>query len=163
MWAVRTAAVNSFYLWARADSYYEGGLVCLESKHAARRNVDGSPTFYLFCHAIELVLKAYLLKNGMQLKELAGRSYGHDLIALLSRAKKEGIYRYSPTSKRIWPNIAVLNRAYHAKDFEYPADGFRKVVDTRELCEQTYMLLLELKGVCGVSRPRCPTRPARAH
>ncbi len=151
---------TSFELWARADSFYECGLVCLENKHPAKRNLGSGVSLYAFCHAIELGLKAFLVNRGVSIEVLRKHPLRHDLLTLLRRAKTEGIQRHCPTAARIWPKLTVLNRVYKAKEFEYPAEGLRKIIGASEACSATYLLLLELKGICGVSRPQCPTKPA---
>jgi hypothetical protein len=50
--------------------------------------------YFLYCQAIELGLKAFLLLRGLSKRELAKRPFGHDLIRLLERARSEGIDRF---------------------------------------------------------------------
>lgn len=156
----RNRGATSFELWAQADSFYEAGLVCLEGKHPAQRNLGAGVPLYLFCHAVELALKAYLIQSGMKIERLASKEFGHNLLTLLRQAKEDGIQCHCPTAKRIWPDLTVLNRVYQAKELEYPPGGMRKIIAPRDACLVTYRLLVELKGSCGVSRPRCPTQPA---
>ena len=49
------------------------------------------PRYFLFCHAIELALKAFLAqKTGLSQKELADK-FGHDLDALLKEGTALGL------------------------------------------------------------------------
>lgn len=47
--------------------------------------------YYLYCHSLELILKAFLLAKGVPLDDLKGNSLGHDLIRILRRARSLGL------------------------------------------------------------------------
>jgi hypothetical protein len=69
-----------------------GAAECL----AAARSLDssGKPDqtgeYIVLFHAIELGLKAFLLKHGIPEEDLRNK-YGHDLVALLQEAKQHGL------------------------------------------------------------------------
>lgn len=50
-----------------------------------------APVRFLFSHAIELYIKAYLLLKGVPVKELRSRALGHDLKKLTSKAVELGL------------------------------------------------------------------------
>ncbi len=46
--------------------------------------------YFLFCHAIEVALKAYLIKTGDSVDDVKSK-YGHDLVRLLRSCRKRGL------------------------------------------------------------------------
>lgn len=51
-----------------------------------------SPVLFLYYHAIELYLKAYLRSHGHTVKELASRKFGHKTCCLTERAAELGLW-----------------------------------------------------------------------
>ena len=49
------------------------------------------PVMFLTGHAIELALKAFLLKHGVTLTELRSRKFGHNLVALMDESLNRGL------------------------------------------------------------------------
>jgi len=49
------------------------------------------PKYFVFCHSIELVLKAYLAHHGLTEKQLQARPIGHDIKKLLDEAIRYGL------------------------------------------------------------------------
>lgn len=49
------------------------------------------PRYFLFCHAIELALKAYLTLHGLDILTLQKKPYGHNLKELLKEAANRGL------------------------------------------------------------------------
>ena len=49
------------------------------------------PRYFLLCHSIELVLKAYLAHHGLTEKQLQARPIGHDIKKLLDEAIRYGL------------------------------------------------------------------------
>lgn len=52
-----------------------------------RETHSDSPTEFIYWHSIELLLKAYLLAEGMEIAKLRSRDYGHNITALTKAAK----------------------------------------------------------------------------
>ena len=50
-----------------------------------------APVRFLFSHAIELYLKAYLMLRGVTIEELRSRALGHDLKRLTEKAVELGL------------------------------------------------------------------------
>lgn len=71
-----------------------------------------SVTYYLFGHAAELMLKAFLYKTGQTLKDL--REFNHDLKALATRAIECGLPERTQLTQ-----ILSLADMYTQKSFEY--------------------------------------------
>lgn len=71
-----------------------------------------SPTYYLLGHAAELLLKAFLYKHGLSIREL--KKINHDLVKLASRARALGL-----PEKVHLTQIGYLADTYKEKSFEY--------------------------------------------
>jgi hypothetical protein len=78
---------------------------------------------YLVCHALELVLKAYLSLKGQPLEQLAGGEYGHNLEKLLAAAVQQGLLDLVVVEERQSIEIRRASKYYSEKVFEYPALG----------------------------------------
>ncbi len=74
-------------------------------------------TYYLYCHALELILKAYLLVNNMTIKELI--KIGHDLDILLKKARGYRINRHVTITQEYSNELNKVNKFYSSKGFEY--------------------------------------------
>ena len=66
-----------------AQSYFQAaGHLRLEYEmHRFELRFD-APIYYLFCHALELTMKAFLRAKGMTAEELRSRDFGHKLLML---------------------------------------------------------------------------------
>jgi len=70
---------------------------------------------YLLGYALELFLKAYLLKSGFTTTALKRKPYSHDLVTLLSAARSkglDGIVRITPKTEQA---VAALAEVYPEK------------------------------------------------
>jgi hypothetical protein len=76
--------------------------------------------YYLFCHALELSLKGFLLAKGISKKDLQKREkVGHDLLKVLDEAIARGLDKIVPVSAMQRNEIAKANDYYLNKYFEY--------------------------------------------
>lgn len=86
----RTTAVG---LARYAFEYIEAARVLDED--AAEKNpgnmISPVPAYFLAHHGIELTLKAYLRSKNMSLRQLASKTYGHDLHASYRKSKELGL------------------------------------------------------------------------
>src|SRR5215813_8470418 len=74
------------------------------------------PRYFLFCHSIELVLKAYMAHHGLTEKQLSDPPFRHNIKNLLDQAIKCGL----SLSVNTRGSITVLSEA-HAKHWpRYP-------------------------------------------
>ena len=80
-------------------------------------NPPDRPRYFLFCHAIELALKAFLALHGLTQDELAQKPYGHDLEALMNKAVQLGLRfdRHDTASQ-----LLLLNQAHTEYWPRYP-------------------------------------------
>jgi hypothetical protein len=74
--------------------------------------------YYLYCHAFELSLKAYLLASGQDIDYLKNK-IGHNLVRLISKAKQIGIEKYYSIDCEQCRSFILLNKYYKTKSFEY--------------------------------------------
>jgi len=77
--------------------------------------------YYLVCHALELILKAYLSVGGKLLEDSAVNAFGRNLGKLLAEADLLGLREFVPLEA---PKVAEIRRAslYYAEAvFEFPA------------------------------------------
>ena len=74
--------------------------------------------YFLYCHSIELILKAFLIGNGIPKKDLR-KLYGHDLEKVLTKAKDLGLSTYVKITSEQEKEISKANRYYASKGFEY--------------------------------------------
>jgi hypothetical protein len=74
------------------------------------------PRYFLFCHAIELVLMAYLVQRGITLAELKG-DFGHDLTLLFDKATDLGLRPSNPETRS---HIQALTEAHKKHWPRYP-------------------------------------------
>ncbi len=79
----------------------------------------GSPLVraYLLGHALELLLKAYLLTCGVGEKAL--KRLGHDLVKLVSRSAHEDEHQFPRVSSQLTADLERFSVAYRSKAFQY--------------------------------------------
>jgi hypothetical protein len=89
--------------------------------HAAAAVGEFSPVpYYLYCHSLELVLKAFLLEKGVSIRDLPKRKkFGHDLSKILLKAKTLGLEQTVPLAAHWESEVQTANAYYNDKGFEY--------------------------------------------
>lgn len=93
---------------------------------------------HLLGMSVELALKAYLVHNHVEKKEL--RRLGHDLAALYDKATELGI---TDTGSRNF-RLSVLGANYKARIFAYPEAGSLTVIQPWSLREISREILCEV-------------------
>lgn len=71
----------------RAEEFYEA--FCQLPPVGPRG--ESWPRYFLFCHAIELALKAFLARFGVSPPKLEKRPFGHDIDSLMTEALARGL------------------------------------------------------------------------
>jgi HEPN domain-containing protein len=89
-----------------------------------------APKYYLACHSVELILKAYILTHGG--KEAQLREIGHDLTEALSRATERGL---KPKDERTETLIEMLAPYHLEHRFRYRRTGYITLPVLDEACE----------------------------
>ena len=82
------------------------------------------PRYFLFCHSVELVLKAYLARHGLTEKQLRDPPFGHDIKNLLDEAIKSGLSL--STNARL--SITLLTEAHTKYWPRYPMKKSNTVI-----------------------------------
>lgn len=82
-----------------------------------------TPVLYLTGHAIELILKAYLLEKGVHLSELRRKSYGHNLNKCITKANQLGLNTIVTLDAGEQEALQVLNELYKTKQLNYIVTG----------------------------------------
>jgi hypothetical protein len=83
------------------------------------------PTYYLLGHATEVVLKAFLLAGGEELKKLKNKPYSHDIAEAAKSVVEAKHSAISPLVQEYLPEIELLSGYYKAKELEYRVTGFK--------------------------------------
>jgi hypothetical protein len=81
----RTTALGLFNF---ARTYWQSA-VALKKANVRATHRD-EPVTFLYCHAVELYLKAFLRAAGMSVKELREK-YGHNVVKLAEAARADGL------------------------------------------------------------------------
>jgi hypothetical protein len=97
------------------------------------QSLEGPPSsaeYYLACHSIELMLKAFILINGGTEDEV--RKIRHDLLKAWERATELGL---CPKDKRIGEVVTMLAPYHLDHGFRYRQTRFVTLPVYSELCE----------------------------
>lgn len=93
------------------------------------------PHYFLFCHAVELALKAYLLQSGLMLSQLRKKDFGHNLNKLMQEAVKHNL-----SVGLLAQNLAMLSEPHENFLARYPQHNGKPIL----LVDQFEPLLIEL-------------------
>ena len=101
---------------------------------------------------MELALKAFLSANGITLKELAGRKYGHNLGSKHVEIRGDAA-KFGGTKKLHNEEIARADKYYSEKVFEYPAiseaiEGYPQKPNLVVLRSAAELLVIRLEALC---------------
>ena len=72
---------------------------------------------FLLGHALELLLKSYLLYSGYGEKRI--KALGHNLDRVLSECLKNGLEEHLKVSREVQADLHLFNQAYSSKALEY--------------------------------------------
>ncbi len=136
----RTTATG---LWMFAETYLQAG------KHLAETGADhlrfDAPIYFLYSHAIELTLKAYLRSKGATVSKL--RRMGHALPALLERAGAQGLDQ-GRLGENIASLIALLDVYNQDHEFRYIRTGAKRLPEIKALHDVAARLLSATYTAC---------------
>jgi hypothetical protein len=115
---------NPFFGLARA--YWHSADLLLERLDA--EHVGGAerdlPVRFLYSHAVELLLKAFLLMQGFSVETLATRHYGHDLTVLFKECNKLGLALSVSDRARLMTLLPYLEAGHKQYQFRYFEKSF---------------------------------------
>ncbi len=125
--------------WRRADEFAQAGQLVSEAAEAF-----GVPmvAYFLFCHAIELGLKSFLIGQGWSDSQL--RNLGHDLKGTLAAAEAHPDFKVSLTEEDR-ETILMLSSYYKSKEFEYLYTGSIQLPALDQVEETCYRLLKQIR------------------
>ena len=136
----RTTATG---LWMFAETYLQA------ANHLAETGGDvlrfNAPIYFLYSHAMELTLKAFLRSKGATLEKL--RRMGHALPALLERARAQGL---TPGAKAEYDAelVALLDVYNSEHQFRYIVTGALRLPEIKALHEVAARLLSATRSAC---------------
>jgi len=116
-----TATPYTFWLKARGFlEFTERGCSDSLTPSGYLFGVVGTVPYYVVCMAIELALKAYLLRIGLRPRKLQQR-FGHDLAALYKRCAQHGIEdRLGDLAPHVQSMIQYLSPVHETRWLGYP-------------------------------------------
>ena len=109
------------------------------------------PVLYLIGHSMELSIKAYLLQNGLTLRELR-RRYGHDLHKCMKKAKELGLLNMVKLDDGEITAFDALAELYSTKQLEYIVTGEKEFPITGSLYSASQKLLGAICPLVGFNR-----------
>ncbi len=138
---------SSMGLWTYAKNYLDAGYAVATS---VPRALAPTPAYYLYCHAIELALKAYLRGSGASITDL--KKIGHDLASAYNRALSVGLKDICPLDPELVDAIKLVNSIYSKKEFEYMKVGFKTLPQIGVLQATASSLIHGLERFCREKR-----------
>lgn len=135
--------ISSFGLHKYANEFFEASE--LYEKLIQNRKGFSLVPYYLYCHSIELMLKAILLhcEENITQKQLKEK-YGHNLIKTLKAIEK--LFKSKLLNDNERKTLKKANNYYYKKGFEYfkvidAVHGYRDLPDLFQLKEIAQKLL----------------------
>jgi hypothetical protein len=110
------------------------------------------PTLYLYGIAIELSLKAFLLKRGRTLAEV--KSLSHNLSKSLALARRHKLGRVVRMDRREIDAIRVLDLTYSSNLLRYIVTGVTKVPQLVYIARAAEGLVVGLEFLCTGAKGR---------
>ena len=105
------------------------------------------PVYYLYSHAIELTLKAFLRSNGLTPHELSRRPWGHDLLKLWEGCFERGFTLDQNTCRTIGAVVNLLAPYAANFDFRYIRVGIKSLPPLKVVREATERLQAAVKPI----------------
>lgn len=115
--------------WALGNSYASAAVLLMHNNKAETY----LPTLFLFLHALELYLKAFLFSRGVSDSELRGVS--HDLVACMRVCRKHGLSKHVLLPRTSIVQVVRVNRYYSDKELEYFAPRAKRFGSIDDLAE----------------------------
>lgn len=116
MYQQNTSKNYAWLLYTIAVEFHEAYLA-IERDTLNRHDFIGM-RHYLLCHAMELILKSWLVDTGQYNEEKLKSKFGHDLEKLVRRAIQ--VYGSSNELSECAEFASILNPDYKNKGYEYP-------------------------------------------
>lgn len=121
MYQPNTSKSYAWLLYTIAVEFHEAYLA-IERDTLKRHDFIGM-RHYLLCHAMELILKSWLVDTGQYNEEKLKDKFGHDLEKLVRKAVQ--VYGSSDELNECAAFARILNPDYKNKGYEYPINNGR--------------------------------------
>ena len=138
---------SSMGLWTYANNYLDAGYAVATSVSQALAPI---PAYFLYCHAIELALKAYLRGAGSSITEI--KRIGHNLSKAHKIALSIGLNDVCELTQEQAEAIELANPIYSKKEFEYITVGFKTLPNIKILQSTAGSLIYGIKKFCNEKR-----------
>jgi hypothetical protein len=102
-------------LFNTAESYWQAGIALGTAN--LRTTHPNAPISFLYYHAIELYLKAYLKLNGYTSDQLRSRKFGHRICCLSEKSAECGL-RFEDEDNAVFSLIATTDAVIRSRYFE---------------------------------------------
>jgi hypothetical protein len=106
------------------------------------------PVYYLYCHAFELILKAFLRAKGVSAHRLASREFGHKLQVLWDACVAEGLQSNPFADGFIGQTIELLDPFARNFEFRYLKLGFKQLPTLTDVRSAVADLIAAVKPHC---------------
>ncbi len=107
--------ISPYGFWYYANDYLDAGINWIN--HQSENRYSPVP-YFLFCRAIELGLKSYLILQGIEI-DFIKKKLRHDLIKILKKAQENSLSEIKTISNEEFNEIEKANSFYDLKGFEY--------------------------------------------
>ena len=102
-----------------SDSYFQAARYLREAFESDRLKLPfDAPIYYLYSHALELAMKAFLRAKGMSGRELRSSGFGHQLLVLWQTCLEKGLYGPSTSATATVGQVIKVLDPY-ASEFEF--------------------------------------------
>ncbi len=148
-----TIKASPFVMNITPYGFFYYGKEFFNTAKAYNKSDNYSPVpYYLYCHAIELFLKAFLLSKGVSIKDLKNH-YGHFIDKILIKAKEFELDNVVSITNEQEREIKKANEYYAKKGFEYfdlqrTVRAYPCLPNLSHLEQMAETLLIQLEPIC---------------
>lgn len=139
-------------LFLSGESFYQTGhlayVACDAKTLKLRFNM---PVYYLFSHALELVMKAFLRAKGKTANELRGHKIRHSLLGLWEECLKIQPDFEQLTQQVVGPVIHMLDPFVINFEFRYLQVGYKTLPTLTATNEAVLALITAVRPTCEAS------------
>ena len=125
----QSISLSPFELFERAEAFW-----------AYQKASPSKPRYFLLCHSIRLVLRAYIASRRSLAENELRRTFGHDLLKLLGEASRLGL----AVSPSVESEIEKLTEAYVKYFTCYPKQVANRVLVIEHFVSQHVEELFEV-------------------
>lgn len=106
------------------------------------------PLYYLYCHALELAMKAFLRAKGMSSAELRGPAIRHSLLNLWKECLTRQLALDFATQNKVGEVIRLLTPYATDHEFRYVRTGFNTLPTLDEVRDAAAELIEAVRPTC---------------